>query len=215
MAIIGKSDRKYIKEKFEREMEGNVKIFYFTQDFECHFCKETGEILEELKSLSDKIEIEVHEFSKEKEIAEKYKVDKIPATLLFGKREYGIRFFGIPSGYEFSALIEDIISVSRGRSNLKEETKEELRKIDKRIHLQVFVTPTCPYCPSMTHLAHQMAIENENIIADMVEIAEFPHLAHKYNVMGVPKTVINEKIEIVGSVREEYLLGQIKKALSI
>ncbi|MEM2583824.1 MAG: thioredoxin family protein [Candidatus Thermoplasmatota archaeon] len=214
MAIISKSDKKYIKDKFEKEMEKDVKIVYFTQDFECQFCKETREILEEIKELSDKIEIEIHEFNKEREIAEKYKIDKIPATLLFGEKEYGIRFFGIPSGYEFSALIEDIICVSQGKSKLKETTKEEIRRINKKLHLQVFVTPTCPYCPSMTHLAHQMAIENENITADMVEIVEFPHLAHKYNVMGVPKTVINDKIEIVGSVREEHLLNELKKASS-
>lgn len=214
MVIISKSDKKYIKDKFEREMEKDVKIVYFTQDFECQFCKETREILEEIKELSDKIEIETHEFNKEKEVAEKYKIDKIPATLLFGEKEYGVRFFGIPSGYEFSALIEDIICVSQGKSKLKETTKEEIRKINKKLHLQVFVTPTCPYCPSMTHLAHQMAIENENITADMVEIVEFPHLAHKYNVMGVPKTVINDKIEIVGSVREEHLLNEIRKAVS-
>ncbi|MEM2715874.1 MAG: glutaredoxin, partial [Candidatus Thermoplasmatota archaeon] len=68
MAIISKSDKKYIKDKFEKEMEKDVKIVYFTQDFECQFCKETREILEEIKELSNKIEVEIHEFNKEKEI---------------------------------------------------------------------------------------------------------------------------------------------------
>jgi len=213
MALIKDEDKEYLKKKFDEEMEGEVKIIYFTQDFECQFCKETREILEELAQLNDKIKLEVHEFDKEKELAEKYDVDKIPATLIFGEKEYGIRFFGIPSGYEFSTLVEDIIHASRGETELNEEIKEEIRKIDKLVHIQVFVTPTCPYCPISVNLAHQMAIENENIRADMVEAIEFPHLSQKYDVMGVPKTVINDKREVVGAVPQEMLLEEIKKAL--
>ena len=213
MSFIKEEDRKYIKDRFGKEMRDNVKIIYFTQDFECQFCRETRQILEELDSLSDKIEMELHEFGKEKDVAESYGIDKIPAIIIKGKKDYGIRFFGIPSGYEFSTLLEDIIHVSRGETNLKENVKEEIRKIDKSVHIQVFVTPTCPYCPSMVHLAHQMAMENENIRADMVEAVEFPHLAQKYRVMGVPKTVINDVREIVGAVPEEKFLEEIKFAL--
>ena len=213
MPFISDEDKKYIRDRFEKEMEGEVKIIYFTQDFECQFCKETRQILEEITALSDKIRLEVHEFDKEKGVAEKYGVDKIPATLIFGKKEYGIRFFGIPSGYEFSTLIEDIIHASTGKTNLKEEVREEIKKIEQPLHIQVFVTPTCPYCPTMVHIAHQMAVENENIRADMIEAIEFPHLAQKYNVMGVPKTVINDEREIVGAIPEEMFLEEIKKAL--
>ncbi len=213
MPFISDEDKKYIQDRFEKELEGEVKIIYFTQDFECQFCKETRQILEEIAALSDKIQLEVHEFDKEKEIAEKYGVDKIPATLIFGEKEYGIRFFGIPSGYEFSTLIEDIIHASTGKTNLKEEVREEIKKIGQPLHIQVLVTPTCPYCPTMVHIAHQMAVENENIRADMIEAIEFPHLAQKYNVMGVPKTVINDKREIVGAIPEEMFLEEVKKAL--
>ena len=96
---------------------------------------------------------------------------------------------------------------------MKEEIKEEIRKIDESLHIQVFVTPTCPYCPTMVHLAHQMAVENKKIKADMIEAIEFPHLAQKYEVMGVPKTIINEKREIVGAVPEEIFLQEIKEAV--
>jgi len=213
MGLIKDEDKEYLKKKFDEEMEGEVRIVYFTQDFECQFCKETREILEELAELSDKIKLEIHEFDKEKELAERYGVDKIPATLIFGEKEYGIRFFGIPSGYEFSTLVEDIIHASRGETELNEEIKEEVKKIDKPVHIQVFVTPTCPYCPISVNLAHQMAIENENIRADMVEAIEFPHLSQKYDVMGVPKTVINDKREVVGAVPQEMLMEEIKKAV--
>ena len=215
MALISEEDKKIIKEKFEKELEEDVKIIYFTEHFKCQFCRETREILETLAGIDDKIMLDVHEFEKEKDLVAKYKIDKIPATLIFGKREYKIRFFGIPSGYEFSTLLEDIIDVSKGKSRLKDEIKEEIKKIDQSIHIQVFVTPTCPYCPIMVHLAHQMAIENDKIMADMVEVIEFPHLAQKFKVMGVPKIVINETRNVVGAVPEEILLEEMKAAIGI
>ena len=215
MALISEEDKKIIKEKFEKELEEDVKIIYFTEHFKCQFCRETKEILETLAGIADKIMLDVHEFEKEKDLVAKYKIDKIPATLIFGKREYKIRFFGIPSGYEFSTLLEDIIDVSKGKSRLKDEVKEEIKKIDQSAHIQVFVTPTCPYCPIMVHLAHQMAIENDKIMADMVEVIEFPHLAQKYKVMGVPKIVINETRNVVGAVPEEILLEEMKAAIGI
>lgn len=147
----------------------------------------------------------------DKEKANEYGIDKIPAIVLVGKKDYGVRFYGTPSGYEFMTLVQDMIAISKGETTLNEGTKKEIRSINTPLHIQVFVTPTCPYCPNMVHLAHQAAIENDNIKADMVEIAEFPHLAHKYGVMGVPKTVINENIELAGSVTEETFIEKMSQ----
>lgn len=209
MPLISDEDKEYIKKEFAEKLVQKVKLLMFTQEHECRFCLETREIVETLASLSDKIEAEVYHFVDDKEKADEYRVDKIPAILIVGEKDYGIRFYGIPSGYEFMTLIQDILEVSKGETGLSEEAKREIAKIDEPLHIQVFVTPTCPYCPSMVHLAHQAAIENDSIRADMVEIAEFPHLAHKYNVMSVPKTVINENIEFVGSLTEEAFIQKI------
>jgi len=214
MELISEEDKKVIREKFENELEKDVRILYFTEHYKCRYCAETGEILKTVAELADgKIKLEIYEFEKERELVEKYRIDKIPATLIFGEKEYKIRFFGIPSGYEFSTLLEDIVDVSRGKTRLKESVRQEVRKLEGDAHIQVFVTPTCPYCPIAVHIAHQMAIENENIMADMVEAIEFPHLAQKYNVMGVPKIVINDSREVVGAVPEEIFLEELKAAL--
>lgn len=111
-------------------------------------------------------------------------------------------------------LIEDIIQVSRGSSSLPAILKEKIRQINRPAHIQVFVTPTCPYCPIAARTAHQMAIENVNIISDVVEIFEFPHLAQRYQVMAVPKIMINDKISFEGvlpdSVFVEHVLAVVK-----
>jgi len=142
-------------------------------------------------------------------------VDKIPAIVVKGERDYGVRFYGVPAGYEFSSLLEAIKAVSPGESGLAPETKEALRGLEAPLHLQVFVTLTCPYCPRAVQLAQRMAIESEMVRADMVEASEFPHLAHKYNVFAVPKTVLNEELSFEGALPESLFLEELMKAAKL
>jgi glutaredoxin-like protein len=128
-------------------------------------------------------------------------------------KDYGIRFYGIPSGYEFSSIIEDIMMVAEGESGLSAETKAWAAALESPVHLQVFVTPTCPYCPRAVLLGHQLAMESDMITADMVEAIEFPHLSNKYSVQGVPRTVINETVHLEGAAPEAMMLGKLKEAV--
>ena len=217
MALLKEEDRNHLIEQF-KSLESPVKIVVFTQEMECQYCQETRMIGEELAALSDKISLEVYDFEKDKEIAETYNIDKIPATVIMTggdqPKDYGIRYFGIPSGYEFSSLIEDIMMISSGDSGLSAATKEMLANLEEPLHLQVFVTPTCPYCPPAVLLAHQLAFESDKVQADMVEAIEFPHLSMKYQVQGVPRTVINETIHQEGAAPEAMLLAKLKEAVA-
>ncbi|MCL7393536.1 MAG: thioredoxin family protein [Thaumarchaeota archaeon] len=213
MAILGDRERKYLRSKFEKELSGRVRLIVFTQEFECEYCAEVRSLAEEIAELDNRISAEVYDFQSDKELAERLKVDKIPALLVFGEKEYGVRFFGIPSGYEFMTLVDDIIYVSRGSSNLPAPLKEKVKQIDRPVHIQVFVTPTCPYCPIAVRTAHQMAIENTNITSDMIEVLEFPHLAHRYQVMAVPKIVINDRISFEGALPEALFVEHVLAAL--
>lgn len=192
-----------------------VKIVYFTQELECQFCRETRQLLQELSEVSDKIDYEVKNFVTDKEEADRYNVDKIPATVLLDESgiDYGIKFYGIPSGYEFSTLLEDIIMLGTGNVDLPVKVTEELRSVNAPVHMQVFVTPTCPYCPAAVITAHRFAYLNKNIKAEMIEATEFPHLAVKYNVRGVPRTVINENDFLEGAAPEHMVLDKIFKNL--
>ncbi len=221
MPLLSQQDAEYIRNDFEQNLQYPVRLHVFTQDFECMYCKETRQICEEVAALSDKIELVVHEFVQDKEIAEKFGVDKIPAIVITRVGEdgeeidYGIRFFGIPSGYEFMSLLEAIKLVSTGKLALSPATLEQIKKIDRPVHIQVFVTPTCPYCPRAVMLSHQLAFASPNIRADMVEATEFPHLAAKYQVMGVPRSVINEDIHIEGAVPEPMFVRELMKVMEL
>lgn len=220
MAIIPVEIQNQVREVFQT-LEGPVKLMMFTQDeggaMERSMCTETHQLVEEVAALSDKIEFQVVDLVKDADGAAQYHIEKIPAVAVLKggnqPRDYGIRLFGTPSGYEFSSLIEDILLVSHGKTNLSAETLIELEKLENPVHIQVFVTPTCPYCPRAVVLAHKLALASDKITADMVEASEFPHLASRYQVYGVPRTVINEVIHIEGAVPETELLSELMVVL--
>lgn len=217
MALLNDDIRQQVRDEFAN-MSGNVKLVMFTQEFECQYCSETRSLVEEVAELSDKISVEIYDQLGDKEIAEQYDIDKIPAVAIVADgddaKDYGIRLYGIPSGYEFSTLIADIVMVSNRDSGLDDATKQYVRELESPLHLQVFVTPTCPYCPQAVRLAHMMAMESDMVVGDMVEATEFPHLSQKYQVMGVPRTVINEDTFVEGAVPAPMLVDKVKQALA-
>lgn len=216
--LISEKDRAVIREMFE-ELENPVRLVVFTQGSlklpgqpDCMYCEQTVKLTQELAELSDKVSVEVVNFHTEKEKVEEYQIARIPAIAVVGTKDYGVRYYGIPAGYEFSTLLEDIIDVSKGKTDLSEETLEQLARIDTPVHIQVFVTPTCPYCPSAVRFAHKLAIESDYVQADMVEAQEFPELAQRYGVFGVPRTVINEETHMEGAMPERYAMLYVLKA---
>jgi glutaredoxin-like protein len=216
MAMISDKDKKAVGDRLTK-LTGPVKLVMFTQEMECQFCKETRELVEEVAALSDKISVEVKDFLKADVEAKKLGVDKIPAVAVLGDgdKDYGIRFYGIPAGYEFMSLLESIEIVSKGESGLSANGKEKIKGLGKAVHLQVFVTPTCPYCPRAVVQAFRMAVESPNVTASMVEATEFPHLANKYQVSGVPHTVIGDSPQpMIGAYPEAAALDLILNAVA-
>jgi glutaredoxin-like protein len=209
MGLIPEENKARLKNEFARNLEKPVKILMFTQEVECKFCAETRQLVQEVAALSDKISFEVYDFVADADKAKQYGVDKVPAVVILGEKDYGVRFYGMPYGYELQTLTEGILNISRGRTDLLEKTREMLRDIKTPVRIQVFVTLTCPYCPIVASTAYKFAIESDLISADVIDASEFPHLALKYGVMGVPKTVINEKIEFVGALPEDLFLEHI------
>ncbi len=211
MVLLKDDVRNEVMEKFKK-LTGEVKLVNFTQKIECRYCEETRRLTEEIASLSPKISSKVYNFTLDKERSQEYRIDKIPAVVVEGEKDYGIRFFGIPGGYEFNSLVSSIVEVSAGSTDLSSESKDKIGRIDKPLHIQVFVTLTCPYCPGAVQMAHKLALESDYITSDMIESAEFPHLASKYGVMGVPRVVINEEFGFEGAHPEASFVEEVMKA---
>jgi glutaredoxin-like protein len=215
MVLIKDKERTKLREIFDSELEGNVRVVLFTSKANCEYCDDTAELLNEISEISDgRITVETHDIDTDRAIAQKYRVDKTPAIVIpFGETD-GMRYFGIPGGYEFMSLIEDIVDVSRKRTSLSDDIRSEIKKIDTDVHIQVFVTPTCPWCPKAVRTAHQFAMENGKITSDMVESMEFPELAASFEVMAVPKVVINNGTSFEGALPEQSFLDYVKRSIS-
>jgi len=207
--MISEAHKKRLQEELAVKLQNPVRLVVFTQEYECLYCLQTRGLVEELASLSDKIDVEVYDFAVDADKTKAYGVDKVPAVAIVGERDFGLRFYGLPYGYEFGTLLEGIIAVSRGKADISEEIKERLKSVKVPVHIQVFVTLTCPYCPSVASLAYKFAVESDFVRADVIDVSEFPHVGHKYAVIGVPKTVINEKVEFVGAVPEDIFLEHV------
>jgi alkyl hydroperoxide reductase subunit AhpF len=137
---------KQINEVFEGIQEP-VQVLFFGSKDNCDYCNEAKQLLEEVTALSDKLELSVYDMQENADVAGQFNVTNTPGIVIAAKnnvevKNLGIQFSGIPSGHEFSTLINDILIVSKRESGLDAKTREFLKNIDKPLHLQVFVTPT-------------------------------------------------------------------------
>ncbi len=223
MPIITEDDAAQIRTLFEERLDGDVTLVHFTQKesklvvpgvVPCAGCRDALALLEELTALDDRLKLEIHDFVAESELAQQMGIDRIPATVVRGGGGGDrVRLFGVPAGYVFSTLLEDIFDASSGETELPEQTWEALEGLDQDVHIQVFVTPTCPYCPTAVHSAHQLARANDRITADMVMAGEFPDLSQRFAVMAVPKTVINGTHAFEGAVPDEDVVRAVLQAV--
>jgi len=174
------------------KMKDPITIFFFRSNG--GRSREIRKILDLLAGLAGgKIRIVEEEPGSSR--AAEMSIDMYPAIVIHGARPYNMRFFGTPTGYEYGTLLEDVVDASTGSPRLNPLVRKALEKIDERVHIMVFVTPACPYCPLAVRAAHKYAIVNENIVGDGIEALEFRELADKWSVRNVPKIVINEAVE--------------------
>lgn len=201
-------------------MTSPVRLAVFTTGGEphmCEICDDTRQLAEEIAFLSDgRIVTTTYDLTRDAGVARAHGIDRAPAVVVLDEdgTDYGIRFFGIPTGYEFATLVADITMVSSGNPGLRRRTADILARLHAPLRIQVFVTPTCPYCPPAVRLAHQLAFASDHITADMIDASEFPDDADRYHVHAVPLTVVNGSIRIEGAVPEADLADEIQALLA-
>ena len=215
--LIQEQQRSQLKRTFRKDLRADVEMRLFTQrpspitvpGRECRYCVETQQMLEELVALSPKLRLEVIDIFAQPELAKDEDIVRVPALAFGPKGKAKLRFFGIPGGYQLSVIVENIKTMSRGVSPLSMDTRKGLQRINQPVQIQVFVTPADTACPPVARLAHALAIENEKITADVIEIEEFPALVQKYGIRSVPMTIVNEITKITGLTSEQEFVDKI------
>jgi glutaredoxin-like protein len=120
-------------------------------------------------------------------------IERAPTIVLRekGSDRDNVRFIGLPAGYEFQTLVEALRMIGSGETGLGDESAKQIAAVTGRVRMQAFVTPTCPYCPRAVLAAYKLALANPNVVAEGVEASEFPALAQRYRISGVPDTIID------------------------
>ena len=135
-----------VKKMFEEGLQQPVEVLFWGSP-DSEYGEDTQQLLEEVTSISDKLGLKVYDLMQDLDLAKQYRIDKAPGFTVLGRdgnrlTDYGVRFFGITSGHEFSTLIHTLMLVSGRDSGLDEATRAALKELKEPVHLQVFVTPT-------------------------------------------------------------------------
>lgn len=228
--MIPPQEKARLKRDFRKRLQTDITLRLFTQrpspiavpGRDCRYCPQTLRLMEELAALSPKLQLETIDFHAQPQRAQDNGISRIPAIALDNapppspdsakKPGPSLKFYGLPLGYQLPALIDAIKSLSRGATRLSPNTRRQLRRINRPVHLQVFVTPASELAAGMSLLAYAMSIENPRIAADIIESEEFPELARRYAVRQVPLTIINELSAIPGMISEAELLAKTLQA---
>jgi len=187
-------------------------MIFFTARQECDQCDAAEARLREVVELNDHLSLEVRFARAEAEMMLRYGVDQVPALVLEGPAGNRVRFYGIPGGLEFPVFLEALIEVGAGKAEIAPAAHTILAGVTAPVHLQVFVTPTCPWCPPAVRTVNRFATALPNVTAVTIESTEFPELAAANRVQSVPHVVINGCEAWDGDGGDEALAALIRSA---
>ena len=210
MALINEKLRTDIR-KVLGELPTPVTLTLFTKQ-DCPTCADLVTLVREMGTVDPQIRPRVLAFEQEPGEAMSLGIEDAPAIAVTGARDFGIRFYGTPGGFEFSSFLDAIRSVSHGQSELPADLQQRLSRLGKPVRIRVFVTPTCPYCPQAVETANHIALAANGVKAEMVEAMEFSELSDRFNLRGVPRIVINDDQAFEGAIPANHFVDAVLQA---
>ena len=185
-----------------------VRLVFFTQTFGCDTCLPARQVVDRIASLSDQITVEEYNIVLDKDEVSTYRIERAPAVAVVGDRDLGLRFYGVPGGYEMASIVDAVLLAATSDVGLSPESLAAIAAVDRPIDLKVFVTPTCAFCPQAVSMAYRLAAASDQITASVIEATAYPELVKQHQVTGVPKTVVNDQVEILGVQPEEVFVRE-------
>ena len=175
-------------------LAGDVRLALHLRPDACETGADTRSLLAELVTLSPRLSLDMKALEQDAEC---------PAIDVLGVEasgivDHGIRLVGAPIGFELTSLLDAIVTVAGKDAALSADSRAKLATLDRPVHVQVFSTPTCRYCPAAVSLAHRVALASPFVTATAYSVIEFPDLIRRYRVTGVPKIVVGEGVELLG-----------------
>jgi thioredoxin reductase (NADPH) len=198
-----------LRETFEQLPNDIPLLLFVDRSRDNVFAQATRQVIRAFRELSQRITLKEYDLTHE--LARRYQVERSP-TLLIAPGKYAIRWLGAPMGEEARTFLETMILVGSGRSNLSDQSRNVIRRIDAPRRIKVFVSPTCPYCPQQAVNAVKAAIElPEQISLEIIDIQCEPDLANQYSAQSVPQAFANDILIGHGAQPEEVFALSLQK----
>lgn len=179
-------------------MRDEITLILFVDD--TAGSKELLEFAETLASITIKIKLEIQKVEDGKNQRFKdLRLEYWPVLVISRQDFFRIRYYGVPTGYELSAFTDGLVELSNMNARLSPKAKAALATVRRKANIKVFVSVTCPYCPLVARHAYRGAVESPRVTAEIIDTQAFPDLAARHSVMGVPKVVLNDNMDITGA----------------
>ena len=152
------------------------------------------DLILDMSSLGDKLNVEIYKKSENLEMEEKINANKLPVVALLDKNKNysGVKFHGVPGGHELNSFILAIYNLAGPGQAIDGDLLKEIKEFDKETNIKVVVLLSCTLCPDVVVASQRLAMENKNIEAEMIELSLFEDIKKKYRIMSVPAIIVND-----------------------
>ena len=173
---------------------------------------ELRDLILDISNLSGKLEAEIYKKGENPAIESKINADKFPVVaFLDSDGNYsGVKFHGVPGGHELNSFVLSIYNLGSAGQPIENSTLEAIKSIDKPTNIKVAVSLACHFCPDVVVASQRIAIENQNVEAEMIDLSEFGDIKTKFKVMSVPAIIINDKEIHFGAKKIDEIISLIK-----
>ena len=208
MVFLSEADKGAMQRKLAL-MKDEVTILVFA-DTDA-LSKELVDFTHMLESLSPKVKLDIQnpEGGKNPKMKDLH-VERWPMLLLLKGDFNRIRYYGIPLGYEMLAFTDAVVELSSSATSLSPKAKATLSTVRRKANIKIFVLPTCPFCPTVARHGYRGAIESQKVTTEIIDSQMFPDMATHHAVMGVPKIVLNDNLDITGAITDVEFFDKLR-----
>jgi len=200
--MLSEGDRASLERRFAQGMKDDVTLLLFVDEGSA-IAKELTDFANTLAQTSPKIKVDVQkaEDGKNQRIMELH-IEHWPCLVLLKGDFTRIRYYGIPAGYEIASLVDAIVELSSMRTQLSPKAR--------KANIKIFFLTTCQFCPTVARHAYRGAIESPRVTAEIIDSQMFPDLATRHSVMGVPKIILNDNLDITGAITDVEFFDKLR-----
>jgi len=208
--MISEPDKEALGRKLSLGMKDEVTLEVFVDEGTA-ISKQLTEFANTVAGLNDKVKVSAHDAQGGRgQRLRELKLEHWP-VLVLSKGDFSrIRYYGLPVGYELPAITDAVVELSMEKTPLSPKAREMLSTVRRKANIKVFVSTTCPFCPTVARHAFRAAIESPRVTSEVIDSSMFPDLATRHSVMGVPKIVLNDNLDITGAMTDVEFFDKLR-----